>query len=390
MRKTKRFLFIFALITVIVVTLFAFACSHTGEGAERSLDLAAEDTLSSSAATSVTSGNAEQPSNEKTTADPTEESSDTPPSVTEEPETPTSGDQTATDGAERTTEDTQSQSTTNGNESVDESEMRDGYYRLQECDLGDGWQVFVGDREIGSALFHEDAMLSIPALSESPFEIWGRLDEYEHIEFALYFPLFEGFRTMRLRDELSTVQIDLTAEELERLVPTSSLDEEDDPPTDPPEETGDDTGEDEGEGQGSGDEVIPAEARCTSCGALLRETGAHLSSCSHYAVLPIESAITDFLSPLPGMKEDLVLTALDGENEIWSFVLNYLSAEGAERIKDAMLTCDVRGNTLLPNGARDLQVRKASGGKMFTVTAHIEWVGDGYRASINLTGFALE
>ena len=138
-----------------------------------------------------------------------------------------------------------------------------------------------------------------------------------------------------------------------------------------------------GSGGGSGSGESDA-AHCTNCGALLASTSLHLSTCSHYAVLPVESDAYDWIAELPGMREDLDVTALDEANEIYSFFLNYLTEIEVDELLSVMRTY----KTYEEPGKIHAQIML--GTKKFTFVTDITQEGTLYKASIHLMGFFLK
>ena len=142
-------------------------------------------------------------------------------------------------------------------------------------------------------------------------------------------------------------------------------------------------------GSDSQGESDPQEVRCVVCGVLLTEDAEHLPECVNYATIPLLSAAHDFLDVLPGVREDLDVTVIDEENEIYSFSLNYLTAEGANAVKDLMRSCTVLNETLLGDGSMEYRVRKSIGSKMFTLVTRVTPRAGYYAATIALSGFSL-
>ncbi|MBO7390703.1 MAG: hypothetical protein J6U39_04585 [Clostridia bacterium] len=142
-------------------------------------------------------------------------------------------------------------------------------------------------------------------------------------------------------------------------------------------------------GSDSQGESDPQEVRCVVCGVLLTEDAEHLPECVNYATIPLLSAAHDFLDVLPGVREDLDVTVIDEENEIYSFSLNYLTAEGANAVKDLMRSCTVLNETLLGDGSMEYRVRKSIGSKVFTLVTRVTPRAGYYAATIALSGFSL-
>ena len=152
-------------------------------------------------------------------------------------------------------------------------------------------------------------------------------------------------------------------------------------------------GEQTGDGQNDGDQSTDGSGNtplCSVCGNAMSEDSAHKSTCSHYAVLPEDSEAYGFLSALPGVKEDLVATSLDEENEIYSFALNYLSEQGAERVKLELLRCTVKFSERNADGSVDLHVQKIIGDKAFTFTVKVTSQSGVYKATFSVRGYALQ
>ena len=142
-------------------------------------------------------------------------------------------------------------------------------------------------------------------------------------------------------------------------------------------------------GSDSQGESDPQEVRCVVCGVLLTEDAEHLPECVNCATIPLLSAAHDFLDVLPGVREDLDVTVIDEENEIYSFSLNYLTAEGANAVKDLMRSCTVLNETLLGDGSMEYRVRKSIGSKVFTLVTRVTPRAGYYAATIALSGFSL-
>ena len=267
-------------------------------------------------------------------------------------------------------------------------------------------------------------MLSVPAFLQSSVEVWQKPNEQGSATLYLYFEALNGFYEVRVRSELHTVQIDLTEEELQQLLPAVSSPENqgegegqsgEGEPTQGGESTqgnepiqggestqgnestqGGESGSSTGsESSGEGNQSVNSSENtgsvtqyCPICNAELAETSAHLATCSHYAVLPAESAAHDFLSAFAGMLEDITVTALDQGNEIYSFTLNYLSKTAADALDEAMNACTVKSYQKRADDSRSIHVQKALGGKMFTFVTEITKESGVYKATVNLTGFA--
>lgn len=159
---------------------------------------------------------------------------------------------------------------------------------------------------------------------------------------------------------------------------TDGTDEEDTTVTHPANDTSD-TGNTENTGN-----TAAGDPRCETCGAALRKDSAHSALCSHYAVLPTQSAAHDLLVGLEGMKEDLVVTVLDGESEDWSFVLNYMDRDAYDCLIAAISPTIYAEVTATEEHYR---AQKTFGAKHFTFVVNIT-VGDTRRAEIHLTGYA--
>ena len=142
-------------------------------------------------------------------------------------------------------------------------------------------------------------------------------------------------------------------------------------------------------GSDSQGESDPQEVHCVVCGVLLAEDAEHLPECVNCATIPLLSAAHDFLDILPGVREDLDVTVIDEENEIYSFSLNYLTAEGANAVKDLMRSCTVLNETLLGDGSMEYRVRKNIGSKVFTLVTRVTPRAGYYAATIALSGFSL-
>ena len=152
-------------------------------------------------------------------------------------------------------------------------------------------------------------------------------------------------------------------------------------------------GEQTGDGQNDGDQSTDGSGSiplCSVCGNAMSEDSAHKSTCSHYAVLPEDSEAYGFLSALPGVREDLVATALDEKNEIYSFALNYLSEQGAERVKLELLRCTVKLSERTADGSVDLHVQKIIGAKAFTFMVKVTSQSGVYKATFSVRGYALQ
>ena len=169
--------------------------------------------------------------------------------------------------------------------------------------------------------------------------------------------------------------------------PTGDPPQEEIAPTDPDRPQNDESDPEEPDST-EDDDLTPDFLPLTreECSVSLTGESSHLSSCSHYAEIPASSAAYDFLSLLPGMKEDLNLTSLDGQYEIFAFVLNYLSQEQALALKQAFDSADP-----LPEEEGTLTLRaenKVYENKIFTIVANVTECGGYYKVTINLTGYA--
>ncbi len=259
------------------------------------------------------------------------------------------------------------------------------------------WAVFVGTTQIGLATVSESGVFTTTAFSQTQIDLWTKTDEYGHSTYYLDFDLLTELREIRFRAELQAVQIDLTAEELALLTPQAS-------PTD---EMQGDTSGNSGEGgetqngETQGGETTSGETQvngqndegeriylCAVCGRAVSGTSGHAETCSHYAVLPTGSEAHSFLFALPGVREDLSVTLIEDKNEIYSFVLNYLSESDVALLKQTLLSCTVLFNQTNADGSVDLHVQKVIGVKAFTFVVRITGQNDVYKATVNLTGFA--
>ena len=282
------------------------------------------------------------------------------------------------------------------------------------------WAVFVGTTQIGLATVSESGVFTTTAFSQTQIDLWTKTDEYGHSTYYLDFDLLTELREIRFRAELQAVQIDLTAEELALLTPQASPTDEtqgdtsgnsgegtQNGETTQPEGSGEGTqngepqngelqngenqggettsGETQGNGQNDEEESIYL---CAVCGRVGSGTSGHAETCSHYAVLPTGSEAHGFLSALPGVREDLSVTVIEDENEIYSFVLNYLSESDVALLKQTLLSCTVLFNQTNADGSVDLRVQKMIGVKAFTFVVRITGQNDVYKVTVNLTGFA--
>ena len=274
------------------------------------------------------------------------------------------------------------------------------------------WAVFVGTTQIGLATVSESGVFTTTAFSQTQIDLWTKTDEYGHSTYYLDFDLLTELREIRFRAELQAVQIDLTAEELALLTPQASPTDETQGDTSGNSGEGGETTQPEGSGEGTqngeiqngenqGGETTSGETQgngqndeeesiylCAVCGRAVSGTSGHAETCSHYAVLPTGSEAHGFLSALPGVREDLSVTVIEDENEIYSFVLNYLSESDAALLKQTLLSCTVLFNQTNADGSEDIRAQKAIGAKVFTFVVRITSQNDVYKATVNLTGFA--
>ena len=279
------------------------------------------------------------------------------------------------------------------------------------------WAVFVGTTQIGLATVSESGVFTTTAFSQTQIDLWTKTDEYGHSTYYLDFDLLTELREIRFRAELQAVQIDLTAEELALLTPQASPTDETQGDTSGNSGEGGETTQPEGSGEGTqngetqngetqngenqGGETTSGETQgngqndeeesiylCAVCGRAVSGTSGHAETCLHYAVLPTGSEAHGFLSALPGVREDLSVTVIEDENEIYSFVLNYLSESDVALLKQTLLNCTVLFNQTNADGSVDLRVQKVIGVKAFTFVVRITGQNDVYKATVNLTGFA--
>ena len=284
------------------------------------------------------------------------------------------------------------------------------------------WAVFVGTTQIGLATVSESGVFTTTAFSQTQIDLWTKTDEYGHSTYYLDFDLLTELREIRFRAELQAVQIDLTAEELALLTPQASPTDETQGDTSGNSGEGGETTQPEGSGEGTqngetqngetqngetqngenqGGETTSGETQgngqndeeesiylCAVCGRAVSGTSGHAETCSHYAVLPTGSEAHGFLSALPGVREDLSVTVIEDKNEIYSFVLNYLSESDAALLKQTLLSCTVLFNQTNADGSVDLRVQKVIGVKAFTFVVRITGQNDVYKVTVNLTGFA--
>ncbi len=264
--------------------------------------------------------------------------------------------------------------------------IKDGYIRMNSLLSDRDFTIYVLGEEIGRARITAGGYLETEDLVEGRLELWGKVNEYEHLSYYVYFECTEQYHEVNIRAEIPVVEIDLTREELTLLLPTSSLEGQG--------ESGEGEGEnDPKQGEGIADpseETEGGDARCERCGVLLTQAAEHRAECVYYAAIPDASAAHDFLEGLPGVRESLAVTVLDEESEIYSFTLNYLTAEGVSAVENLMRSCTVLNETDLGEGSMEYRVRKIIGVKVFTIVARVDPRGAHYTASLDLSGFVLE
>ena len=140
------------------------------------------------------------------------------------------------------------------------------------------------------------------------------------------------------------------------------------------------------EGENAGDAPV---LRCAVCGIALSESAEHDAECTLYATIPLLSEAHDFLDVLPGVRENLVVTALSEETEIYSLELNYLTEQGVAAVDNLMSSC---GAEPMPrgNGATEYHLQKVIGTKTFTFVVNVESEEPHGKATLHVTGYALE
>ena len=324
--------------------------------------------------------------------------------------------------------------TSDQNGSAPEETLHEGYYRITARDAGGVWTLVAGSTEIGTATISEDGVLYTSDLTQTVVELWGADDAYGNIVPYLYFDVL-GMKEVYFRDELMTVQIDLTEGDLAVLLPEKEQETDPEQGETPSQNNADDKNGDEGQ-QGDGEQNDQSDPQdgdktenqqnggeqqtsdeqnnggeqnvedqqdqdeqqggesenpvltCAFCGADLL-AGGHLADCVHYAVLPEESAAYTLLSALTGVWEDCAVTAMAEDVEIYSLVLNYMDEAGVAALSEALLASDVVLMDALSNGVRYLSVQKDFEEKPFMIEAQIQRNGEYYKADLSLS-FALD
>ena len=388
MKKGRTTAVLYIVAVLLIASLFLFACS------DLTLDeppVAESDTLLSD---EVTEDVKETPSEQATEEDGLTENADTSgEGATKKNQTDISEDKTADEYADLENGD--------GDTSDDEEELiiKDGYIRMSSLSSDADWVLSVMGEEIGQARVAADGYLVTSDLTEGNLELWGKVNEYDRLSYYVHFESTGKYHEVYFREETLIVQIDLNAEERALLRPTNSL--ENDPKVEDRDDADQDAQAEEKDKNNPSDttemgndvkkdQTASSETRCPICDVLLTENAGHLPECSNYATIPPSSAAHDFLDALPGVRENLDVTVIDEKNEIYAVSLKYLTAEGANAVRDLMCSCTVLNETLLGDGSMEYRVQKSIGSKMFTLVTRVTFGGSSYSAQINLSGFAVK
>lgn len=177
----------------------------------------------------------------------------------------------------------------------DLSRSYEGLYRYIHHDDGSICNLYFLTREIGrAALLSNGNILFSWDFEEKECEVWGTWEEDGTLRYFVLLRALEGFREIRIRPDLLSMQLNLTEDDLSLLAGEEEPHESDSRPC------------------------------CSYCNALLAKNSLHASSCPKYTRLPIGSPADILLSEIEGMPENLIIDILDNEAEHYSLTFNYL------------------------------------------------------------------
>ena len=428
MNVGKRYLMIAIVMMIVLLSAFLlFACSDLDEGGDsdplllNEYPLTEEDAshvggsrIGKDTADATSSGDASQPA-DSTGSDDTQQNGDaTQPTDTTQPGDTTGGENTQGTGNTDGGENTQGTGDTDNDEDLQALvtqyglAVAGGYWPAKYRGARAEWTLFVGGRELGPGTMSESGILSTTVFTETEIELWGKDAEGGAVPY-LYFTTLQGFREVFFRVELGALQIDVTAEELALLLPSSTSGEggETGAPddqgagsqqTDQSQPTGDLDGQNgEGasggsEGGSGGDENASGNNENTSGNGEGTEQGGESNSSQtqvQAVSLPEQSAAYAWFVTFPGTPTDLVVTTLNEQAEIYSFKLVSLDASDAETLI-AALTSGGGFDQESAGGRHDIYVQKEFGEKHFTISVALTGDGNGYKAEVSVTGFVDE
>ena len=361
MRGKRKTAYIVLIITVMLcILLFVFACNDMTIDDQRVVEnaqTATEDAATQGTSDVAVTTDAASADGKKSDSSAEEGSS----------EGAGSGGGTALENAEETQSDVDEESEgQTSDEQEDENENSGDPVHVGSLGGSSEWTVYVGADRLGNALLTAEGNLESSVFRQGVHDVWVVEAEEGDFLYYLYFEELSGYRRVHFRTETGALQVDLTESELALVVPTGSLD-----------------------GEGNGGSGDAQDGCCSVCGVMLKEDASHLPQCSHYAAIPEESEASDWLSLFPGVREDLVVNSMTEEAESYSFVLNYLTQEGAENVE---ILLRASGGTPIPRGigAVMYHLQTALGSKVFTVSVDLENVGSHCRATVNLIGYPSE